>query len=320
MSRRSVSFAYPSDWLVPVHPAHAAAREDTERWLKGLGLLATPESARVFQAMNVGFYGGSPFATAPFEELCTITRFLTLWIFHDEVMEGLGADAPAILEEAVRGEPASRADVGPYVRGWRELGRGFRARMSSAWLSRFGARFAEWLSSVDAEAGLAERAAAGQAPSLDEYMAVREVNIGVLPTACWLEYALGDELDDAAMADPDLSLALRMACRIVTFQNDAIGLDKDAERGWPNAVLSVAAERGCSLSAALGEIEAMHDRSVAELGGACERLSRRHGDPVSRWARDLCRMVAGFARWHLTTPRYAATAAGAEPVLVRLAA
>lgn len=319
MNEHSIVLAYPSDWLVPVNPAHEEARDDCQRWLRRLGVLSDRDAARAFDAMNVGWYGGAPFPSAGYRELTTITRFFTLWIFHDEVLEGLGASAPAALGAAVRGDLDAGPGASPYLRGWCVLGRRFRAAMSGAWLSRFSTRFVEWLASLDAEAGLvAGMGRSGRQPSFDAYMAVRSINIGVLPTTCWIEYAARRELPDAVLADPDLARAEGLASRIITFQNDAAGLDKDLRRGWPNAVLSIATESGRPLLDAFGAVVELHDGDVRRLAATCERLVERHGEPARDWTRGLCRMVAGLGRWQLHTPRYTATLPGGPTVRVLL--
>jgi hypothetical protein len=147
-------------------------------------------------------------------------------------------------------------------------------------------------------------------------MAVRVVNIGVLPTACWIEYAAGRELDPAVLADPDFSRAERIASRIVVFQNDIAGFDKDAQSGWPNVVRSVAADDGVSLAVAFDTVAELHDFDVGELAATCERLVRRHGEAARFWTQGILRLVAGLAAWHVSTPRYQATLPDGEVVRV----
>ena len=149
-------------------------------------------------------------------------------------------------------------------------------------------------------------------------MAVREINIGVLPTACWIEYAHRRELEAATLADPDMYRAERLASRIVTFQNDVAGFNKDARRGWPNAVLSVMADDDVSLPAAFSAVAERHDLDVSELEETCDRLARRRGEAARTWARGLKWMVAGLARWQSSAPRYTATLPGGEAVRVQL--
>jgi hypothetical protein len=319
MHVHTIALHYPSSFLAPVHPDHEAARRDTERWLRGLGVVADERSERTFAEMNVGWYGGAPFPDAPYDALVTIMEFFTLWIFHDDVLEGLGMDAPHVLGAAVRGEPAQCPLGSPHVRGFWELGCRFRAARSDRWLARFSGRFRAWIGSLGAEAELARAIqSTGQQPSFAAYMEVRGLNIGVLPTVCWIEHAADRELSPEILADPYVARAEALAGRIVALQNDIAGFDKDARRGWPNAVLSLGAERGASPLEAFARAAELHDRAVASLAAICQAIVKRHGDAARFWVKGLCRMVGGLAQWHLRTPRYSATLPGGDAVRVVL--
>lgn len=306
MSSASIVLRYPSAWLVPAHRDHDVVRRDTQRWLRGLGLLDTPRALRVFDAMDVGRYGGLPFAFASHEALVTVTRFLTLWILHDDVLEGTRVEGSQGLFEAIAATSAPPETRDPFVRGWQELGQRFRATMSDRWMRRHADRFASWIASVAAEAEQAEPLhGAGVLPGFDAYMEVRTVNIGVAPTCCWIEHALGRELEPAVQGDPELAAAEQLAARIVTFQNDLAGLDKDLREAWPNAVRCLAAEQGRSVVAAIQPIVDLHDLDVAALARTCERLVARHGQAARGWTEALTWMIGGFAQWHAGAKRYA---------------
>ncbi len=112
--------------------------------------------------------------------------------------------------------------------------------------------------------------------------------------------------------------AEQLACRIVTFQNDVAGFDKDECRGWPNAVRSIAADRGVSVASAFERVAELHDRDVADLKTSCDRLVRRHGEAARGWSVGLEHMVAGLGKWQLHTPRYTATLPDGRGVRVTL--
>lgn len=306
MSSSSFVLRYPSAWLVPVHRDHDIVRRDTKRWLRGLGLLDTPRALRTFEVMDVGRYGGMPFAFATHEALVTVTRFLTLWIVHDDVLEGASVAEAAALVDAFAAAPRASRSHDPHVRGWQELGHRFRAVMSDGWMRRHAERFERWVASVGAEAEQAARArATGMLPAFESYMQVRTVNIGVAPVCSWIEHALGRELEPTVLADPELAMAEQLVARIVTFQNDIAGLAKDLVDEWPNAVRCAAAERCVSLDAATQHVVDLHMADVEALAGVCERLVARHGAAVRWWADALVWMTAGFAQWHAGAKRYA---------------
>lgn len=310
MSRSSIVLRYPSAWIVPVHRDHDLVRRDTQRWLRGLGLLDTPRAMRVFDAMDVGRYGGMPFAFAHHEALVSVTRFLTLWILHDDVLEGARVEGSRGLVEAIAAAPVASPARDRYMRGWQELGQRFRATMSDRWMQRHAERFERWIASVADEAVQAESLhETGVLPGFDAYMQVRTVNIGVAPTTCWIEHALGRELEAAVQDDPELATAERLAARIVTFQNDLAGLAKDLREAWPNAVRCLAAERRLSVAGAIQPAVELHDLDVAALAKACARLVSRHGEAARWWTEALTSMIGGFAQWHAGAERYAAAEA-----------
>lgn len=316
----SIVFHYPSRWITPPHPARDMARRDVAAWLRDLGVVASPRAERVFEAMNVGAYGGAPFSFTNDEELVTVMGALTLWIFHDDAMEGLGAESPRFILEALRGARGQPRSDNPYLRGWQDIGRRFGAKMSEAWLSRHAERFAQWLASVDDEArAVAEARRTGRPPSFEAYMALRAANIGALPVFSWIEYALGRELGAAMLEDPATAQAERLAAELIAFQNDIAGLDKDAEEGWLNAVLSKAADDNISIAEAIARIGALHDATARRLDAIGEGLIARHGDEGRAWFRALTTIVAGLAAWHAGTARYTATLPSGERLSISVA-
>lgn len=322
MLTHRITLHYPSSWIAPVHHAHDELRHDTETWLRALGVVADAATERKLAALNVGWYGGAPFAFAPVHRAQTITRFLSLWIFHDDVVEGLGEAPAEALGDAIRGEPRAFPGGGPAFRGWWEIGRSFAAVMGERWLARHAERFADWFRSVDAEAELVRRARhEGRQPSVETYLAVREINVGMFPTIDLVEYAMGLEIDEALLADPDRALAERLASRAVALQNDLLGFAKDAESDWTNAVRSAAEESG-SLTAGFERMARLHDAYVEGLAAAGRRLGRRHGEEARWWVNGLGRVVAGLGRWQASTPRYrrAVTLPGGEALELRIAA
>ncbi len=317
----SIVLHYPSRWITPPHPARDMARRDVAAWLRDLGVVATPRAERVLDAMNVGAYGGAPFSFAGYDDLVTVMRALTLWIFHDDAIEGLGVESPRSIVEALRDAEGQPRSDNPYLRGWQDIGRRFGAKMSRSWLSRHAERFTEWLASVGDEArAVTEARRTGRSPSFEAYMELRAANIGALPVFCWIEYALGRELGAAMLNDPAVARAERLAAELIAFQNDIAGLDKDAEEGWLNAVISKAADDNVPIEEAIVRVAALHDTTARQLDALGEGLIERHGPDGRAWLRALTRIIAGFAAWHTSTVRYAATLPNGQRVSISVAA
>ncbi len=271
-------------------------------WLRSIGVVDSEVTSQTLDSLAIGQYGGAPFCFSNVAELTVITRFLSLWIFHDDAMEGVGADPTSALEDALHGVPCLEPPSS-IIRGWWEIGQATRERMSPSWHIRHVDRFVEWLRSVDTEARLLTDAHTYGPPTMEVYTAWRAINIGVLPTVDLIEYAAGRELDDLVLADPDRIEAETAACHIVAIQNDLVGLKKDGGVAWINMIASAENEYG-TLTKALEAIADRHDEWVMRLARAGARLVARHGNEAHFWVDGLTKMVAGFAFWHLTAPRY----------------
>jgi hypothetical protein len=140
---------------------------------------------------------------------------------------------------------------------------------------------------------------------VEDYLTMREINIGMYPTICMIDHALGHEMGAAQLADPDWAEAERLASRVVTIQNDLVGYVKDGEARWLNVVRAIADESGCGAADAFARTARHHAAHVAELAAALDRVVRRHGPAARPFAHALGCVVAGFGRWHVTAPRYA---------------
>jgi hypothetical protein len=305
----TISLRYPLHWCTGVHPDADAAEADTRAFLRRFGLLATPGAAARFAGIEVGRHAGWPLFGASRSALITVMRFLTLWLFYDDGIEGVGEAAAARAVAAVRGDPGlDLADADPCLRAWWVNARRYRA-MGPAFCAELGRRFRDWLDAVHEEAAqIRHLRALGEHPGVDAYLAQRERSIGVYPVLCLLEYACGRPLADVVRAHPALARVERCAAEVVILQNDLVSAAKETRDRQVNLVCSIRQARRCTLARAWSEIEARHDLAVAALRRAAADL--RAAFPadlaVRRWLRAVETMCHGFARWHTTARRYAA--------------
>ncbi|MFO0762893.1 MAG: hypothetical protein U0359_41035 [Byssovorax sp.] len=289
-----ITLRYPPSWIRDVNPSHEATRRDT---CSGSATSASPTPALLaapLAAMNVGWYGGAPFPrrgprSSP--PSCASSRSGSCTTGSSRAWARTRRCSRTVV-----GMPARCRTGSPFVRGWWQLGR--QATMSPAGCrgsprgSSTGWRHARRRGAPrarrDARRALhvPGRARCQHRPSADR---------------CWIEYAAGRRLDAHVLADPDVARRAARRARVV-FQNDIAGFDKDAARGWPNAVLSLAAEKGISIAAAFAAAEVLHEETVAALDAAGARLLHRHGDAVRFWVMGLYRLVAGACPVARTDP------------------
>ena len=288
-SSRVVSLYFPSSWAAPRNPFAAQIESEAEDWFRKLGVIHDTRTAARFTGMAVGDYGGLPFPLANRAGLEAATRFLSLWLFHDDLLEGAGAQKDQILSAALRGDVETCPSGPPCLRGWWELGMSLRSRMDRRLLERLSSRFEDWLLTLDEEARLAKRCRQGRPPSVAEYLAVRLVNIGVFPTLLFIELTTGTAVPEAIAAHPAFQAIELLAAGLITIANDLFAFTKDHEQSWPNLVSSLAAEQQLSLHDAFAKTAALHRTWLAELVCAEEELLVAAPDMlcVKRWLRGV---------------------------------
>lgn len=311
---------YPTSWRTEGNPRRFEVCARVGSWMRELGILHDPASLAGFDALAASGYGGWPFPRAAEAELETITRFLTLWILEDDPIEGIGKEGEDELVRAVAGEPAAPPAADGLLRGWWETARRYHG-MGDAWLARHAERFRAWLGSVRDEAAQVRRYhEQGVCATLEEYLEVRRVNVGVLPTLDLLEHSLGRPLSDDVLRHPAVRAIERAASEAVALINDLFGFSKDRRARWLGAVTCLAAETGVPTADAFRQITRRHNARVCEI----EQLStglRSHSaaEPLlERWLSGVQEMIYGFARWHAEAPRYSPVHVLEEGAVVRL--
>lgn len=301
------ALGYPARWDAPENPHAARVDAHLRAWFRALGVAASPAAEARLAAMDLAGYGGLPFPLASPAVLETVTGLLSLWIVHDDAIEGHGDDDGAVLLRALAGAPARGPEV-PVVQAYRALGARLGG-MSAAWRRRHVADFAAWLVSVDDEAGLAARFRTGATITVAEHLAVREINVGMIPVIDWIEHDLGRELPAALHAHPAMARVVRAASHAVAFTNELYGYTKDREAGWINAVACAEREDAAAPAHAFARIIDLHDGAVAEViesGHALVAAAPGERALVTAWLHRLHLIIAGFARWHARAPRYRA--------------
>lgn len=306
-SPRHVFVSYPRTWVVEL-PSHTRAVERAAlTWLRERGVVHDARSERVFELLSVGEYANWPFATAPADRAAIITKFLSLWIFYDDVIEEAGEGRVACVEQAVAGvlTPGTLGDV--HLDAWAELGRACAGVMSPTFMARHARRFAAWVEAVSTErrAALDMRASGTRAP-LSQHLERRRHNIGMFPNLDFLEYQMGWELPEAVLVDPLHGAVERSAADAVAIVNDLFGFTKDRAGSWPNLVDCAMHELELDPPSAFRVVCELHDARVRALARDGRSLLCRHPGVVelARWLEGLHHVVYGFARWHSRAPRY----------------
>jgi hypothetical protein len=309
----AITLRYPRQWFTPVHPLAEQAEEQTRQWLAGLGLLDSAQAQAKFRHLGVARYGGWPLYNTDPEALVTITRFLTLWIYYDDMLEGLGEGREELAVSAIRGDGDFVPPQGgsAHLKAWWQTALRYRQRMSAAWCAHMGELFKEWLGSVKAEAEQLRLLRTQQRhPNTRGYLECRRASIGVYPTLCLLEYAIGQALPTSMREHPAMRQLMRGAAEMVLVQNDMVSVAKDAKEQLLNLYFCLSQDLG-QAEAICREIERLHDHGLKSFLDGKKILLQEfaenssEGTLLRKWITAAETMCHGFARWHVSNTRYA---------------
>lgn len=305
-----IELLLPPAWIADVNPCAFDVEADVEAWLRAIGVIKSDETRRVFQELTVAEYVGWPCPQATYDQLWVVMGFLSLWIFHDDNLEGVGAESPELLAQAISGhlELDDPALSNRYLRGWAELGWRLARAMSPRWLERHHDSFLEWVDAVGQEAAaLHAYRQEEHVPTVEQYFELRRKTIGTYPTSNFLEYFLGLELPEEVLQSPRFATILDTMTDIVSIHNDLFGFSTDTTRQMLNLVFSRVAE-GASCHDAFCELADLHNEKIRSLAGDLAALEQESDeeirDMMQQWTRGVQTIVSGFVQWHAMTPRY----------------
>ncbi|HKX12535.1 MAG TPA: terpene synthase family protein [bacterium] len=302
-----VVLTYPRAWKVNSHLLAKEMEQDTYRWLCGLGVIQSPEETERFRKLTVDGYGGWPFPYADSERVKYIMRFLALWIFYDDIIEEKDDGLQAQLREAIAGRPEVFPGGSPHFRGWWELGQIYRRDMSPQWMERHAERYTEWVWSTRSEADqVRQYRESGRFHSAAQQLSCRTIAVGMLPTIDFVEYALGWELPEALLQDPDMKRLESTTCELMAIINDVFGFSKDRKNRWCNLVPCLAEEFHVPNEEAFHWAVSMHNARIREIELLEQKILGRFGpsEELNRWFKGFHALIYGLARWQGMATRY----------------
>lgn len=306
-SNLEVSLTYPPSWSVALSPLAPEMERRAEAWLRANGVIHDEASAEKFRKLAVGPYANWPFPTASSEKSEVITKFLSLWIFYDDVIEERDDGQQALINQVIGGRPAVFPGGNAHLRCWWELGQSYAKVMSGSWLDRHAQRFSSWVRSVRDECIAANQfRESGIYPSAAKHLERRRMNIGMIPNLDFLEYQMDWELSPDQLADPEMKRLENLSAEVVAILNDIFGFGKDQRLRWCNLVSCLAQEFRISLAEAFKWVCDMHNARVRDIMLLEPELIARSREPqqLVRWLNGLHHIMYGFARWHSMAPRY----------------
>ncbi len=305
-----VGFSFPSSWAADVNPLALEVEAEVAFWLRERGIIKKHFNEKNFEKFAVAEYAGWPCPSLERDQLRVMAALLSLWLLHDDVLEGSGLPSVELLGLAASGQVElddPRLD-NDYIRGWAELGLEIAEKMDPQWQQRQNGHFLDWARMVRAEAELVQRLRrTGERPTAESYLPMRNITIGMGPTIDLVEYCLGVKLPRRVLELPQVSAITNLAGALVAFPNELLGFSKDTSNRMLN-LLDCLIASGRSQVEAFQSIAALHDETVAAYIGHEEALlesaAKEDVSLVEQWLHSIRHLIYGFGRWHFIAPRY----------------
>jgi len=302
-----VSLRYPKSWVVAMNPLAKEMERRTELWLRKHGVIKDRAGEEKFRKLAVAEYANWSFPHADAERAEVLTKFLSLWIFYDDVIEEGDDGQQEKIFAAIAGQPETCPEGDCHLRCWWELGQAYGRIMSRSWMEFHSRRYAEWVQAVREESDVSNQfRASGLYPNAAKHLERRVITVGQIPNLDFLEYQMGWELPQYLRDDPDLKALEWHSSEIVAIVNDVFGFSKDQRLRWCNLVACLSQEFQISPQEAFQWVADMHNARIRTIGILEGRLLQKYGHDrmLKEWVQGLRHIMYGFARWHAMAPRY----------------
>lgn len=320
---------FPERWLFPGEAldAHSigaeprAAAEGALTWLGALGC-SKRELDRA-AALDVAGLVGMPFPQLTEQPCLGLAKFLTVWrLWADLTVEASNPGEvrwpfpPELFTQSRR--PVHdlllerSGDLGRLEQGMASLlGELTRAR-SSAWLARLCDELEQWTSAVayEVEFDGAHRDVE-RFPSFGRQLELRISTSGAYVLNCLAEHAQGLEIPDFLYDHPTCRRMQYLSGRLVAIDHAVFALARDATDDRTNLVAALMTARGLGPDAAMLELAALHEATVAEFDRLAEEMESWADAEelgLEGWVRGVRQCCVGLARWTAQSPRFAAFA------------
>ena len=176
--------------------------------------------------------------------------------------------------------------------------------MPANWMQRFVRHLDCYLESMQAEVPFKDPK---NFPSLNDFLALREITIGVHAFLDLIEIQTDQVLPDEIFSHHYIEMLYKLSGRIFAWCNDFYSIEKDIGREPLNLILVLQHHYGLSLTAANKKALELHDADVSKLEGLQHDIPEMgiYTAAVKQFAWYLGVMIQGQAQWYKQdTQRY----------------
>lgn len=306
-----IQYPFPSR----INPLVTAAHEHTTNWVYSYDLLKTNEAKARFAKAKFAWLAARAFPDADLHELCIIADFNT-WLFmlDDQCDEAQTGKKSVYLKSIISGlmdilrynQSVSLTKGGALAAALSNIWDRMRAISRPAWRIRFIRSMEEYFSSCLWEA---DNRAAGQVPSVADYIAMRPYTGALFADVEAIEIIEKVYLPDHILQQSTIKRMVLACNNIVCWSNDLFSCYKESQQGdVHNLVLVLAHEQNLDLQEAIDETIRMHNEEVALFVALEKQLPMFHTSldaAVERYISVLRSWITGNYDWSMKdTGRY----------------
>jgi 5-epi-alpha-selinene synthase len=270
-------------------------------------LLSTDDEARRVARSKIGYLPARVFHDAAPERLQLAADWITLFCILDDHIDGAVTtmslmEISDLLSRLLAAFHRGAVHDHPIDRAFADLGERLSAIAPARWIRRFSGALDNLFDGFLWEAINYRR---GIVPSVDAYVAMREITIGLHPLFLLGELVERIHLAEATREHPALGRLRSLTSRCVAWANDLFTYRTEQERGQVHNLVLLLAGSSCP-EPAVRRVAEMHDADVRSVLGEIAGLPSFGwaDDDVRRYARMLQSWIRGHLDWAKDTGRY----------------
>lgn len=304
--------SYPKSWFAPIKlsPFSASIETETIDWMTQLSLIKDKKKLQQVLDMEPRYYAGYTHSMAAYEHALMYCKYITMWLLWDDDCVEIAASVNQVMSPllALAGKFSNRKQNNSYNEAFMNIGNEYeRLGASKNWRLRFSNRMLEWAKYAIQEEKIRNNI---KNHNFENALKLRSFTVGIRPNTLPLERAVGIEIPDEILIDPNYEKLLDNAARICCIVNDIVSVPKDLNNNqvYSNLVLYYQHLNKTSLHHSFQALIKIHDNAVIQFDYLAKELLRKVKKSFyERLETYLCQlryMDSGFGFWHQHCARY----------------
>ncbi|KAJ3559506.1 hypothetical protein NM688_g309 [Phlebia brevispora] len=304
-------------WKADVNPYYQAAKAESVAWIESFKPFS-PEAQTSFNKCDFSLLAACTYVKSNFYNLRSCCDAMHVFFVLDEYTDQLNAEGTKVLCDASmnailhpdRARPHDDSIIGEICRQfWQRARRG----APKCAQERFVSSWQKYLVSLIQQA---ERRAQSYICTIDEYLAARYQNIGVIPSIALLEICLEVDIPHEVLEHPAITALTKYTTHLVTIANDMCSYKREvlSNNAAYNAITVFMVHDATDISGAFQRVSDLHDKLAKQfLDTRADVLAHRNGVPswgsqldhdVNAYIDGLGMWVRGNDEWHFKSARY----------------